>query len=436
MTLYRLLLACGFALVNATACGPLRAVQVDDAPVPKLESSRDLLELYGLGDEQLAAFSDRGDIERSEREALLRVLVVARRFTFGDWYRWRRTKLPWSTWSEDSKGVRGDVFQLNGSCTKATLEVVPDDLAQRFDLARYWRCEFTLDEFQGGDGQQPAIVYALAVPKAWKDQATPPQSSGAKGIFLKLAGAEGASPTPVFVAARAAWYPDTELGNLGMDVGLFDTIEDRTRLQASDGDCFYELLAAVKRANSRELLTRTRPTSLEEGRDTVTALFNHPEEQHGCLFSLTGTTERVVEVRIDNPEVVQAIGIDRYFEMELVTTDTQGNPVTFCALELPPGMPRGETASVDVRVPGFFFKVWSYQIGKGNDKAQFQLAPMLIGREPYVLPKVQPSNWFSTLVTVVILMAIVVVGATLWWMNRCDQRARKRLRQLQDRLDV
>jgi hypothetical protein len=423
--------ACIVAVLVFAAQAPSPAAESDDEPVPKLESSRDLLELYGVGDQQLATFTDRSDVESSEHEALLRVLQTARRFTFGDWYRWRQTKLPWSTWSEDSKTVRGDVFQLNGTCTKVTLEAVPDDLAERFDLARYWRCEFTLDE-----DQQPAIVYALAVPNAWSDGAKPPQPSGAKGIFIKLAGADGQAPTPVFVAARAAWYPDTELGNLGMDVGLFDTIEDRTRLQASDGDCFYELLAAVKRANQRELLARTRPTSPDAGRATVQALFNEPQDQHGRLFSLIGTTERVVEVRIDNPEAVQAIGIDRYFEMELVTSDTRGNPVTFCALELPPGMPRGETASVDVRVPGFFFKVWSYQIGKQGDKAQFQLAPMLVGREPYLLPKPQANNWFSTVVTIVVITTILVIAGALWWLNRSDRRARQRLRRLQDRFEV
>jgi hypothetical protein len=384
-----------------------------------------LLDLYGVGEEQLGVFADGSDVGDSERNTLLRVLMAARRMSFGDWYRWRKTKLPWSEWTETPKRARGDIYQLNGNVTKVTVEKPPPELAERFDIERYWRCELTLD-----DGQA-AIVYALEIPNAWINASPPPQRGGAKGILIKFAGADPGASLPVFVAARAAWYPHTELGDLDMDVGLFDTVEDRTRLQASDGPCFYEMLAAASRAQQSNLLERTRITAADQDRTTIEALFNQPQDQHGKLFGLTGTTERVVEVRLDNREVATAIGIDRYFEIELVTADSQGNPITFCALELPPGMPRGEHVAVDVRVAGFFFKVWSYPTGTKGDKTQFQMAPLLVGVRPEVLATPKADTWFSTLITTVLLVGVIALIGAFWWLNRSDRRARQRLRQRQ-----
>lgn len=136
-------------------------------------------------------------------------------------------------------------------------------------------------------------------------------------------------------------------------------------------------------------------------------------------------------MRLDNREVATAIGIDRYFEIELVTADSQGNPITFCALELPPGMPRGEHVTVDVRVAGFFFKVWSYPTGTKGDKTQFQMAPLLVGVRPEILATPKADTWFSTLITTILLVGVIALIGAFWWLNRSDRLARQRLRQRQ-----
>jgi hypothetical protein len=427
------ILTCWAALVALSSARAQDAgKQNDDAPADaELTTSRDLLALYGVDTARFDHFADGSDVGDDEREPLLRVLNAARRLTFGDWYRWLQDKLPWSTWNDDPSRVRGDIYKVKGRAKRVTRVDLPDDLAERFDLKHYYRCELSLAD------EQSAVVYALAVPKAWKLDEPIDEPSGAKGIFVKLASTGPDKVVPMFVAARAAWFPDTELGHLGFDVGLFDTVVDRTPLETSDSDCFYELMAAAAQTKTGELLNRTSTLSREQATELVIDLFNRPEQQHGRLAALTGTASRVVEIKIENPEVVQALGIDRYYEIELVNVDTKGNPIAFLLHELPKDMPRGEQVSVDIRVPGFFYKVWSYPLKvKVDGKAQVQMAPMLIGNGLHLLPREVASTWFSTIVTGLLLGGIAVIGLALWWLNRSDRRAKQRLRGPATSVDV
>ncbi|HEX4132001.1 MAG TPA: hypothetical protein VHZ24_18355 [Pirellulales bacterium] len=416
------------AAIGQCAMNVARAAADEPPEAPKLSSAADLLDLYGADGARRAEFFDGRPVSDAEREPLLRMLNAARRFTLGDWYRWLEQKLPWSAWSEKPESVRGQVIQLRGRVRRVTVETPNEEQAERYDLPRYYRCELTLS----GD-EQPVVVYALTVPKAWKLDETPDKTlderSGAKGIFIKLAGAAPEALAPVFVAARLAWYPDNELGHLGMDVGLFDEVENRTRLQASDSECFFELLAAVGRANDRELSQLTRDEKQGEPRYPVEPLFNRPQSCHGELLALSGTARRVVEIRVENPDVVRFLGVDHYYEIGLFTVDSQGNPITFCVRELPAGMPRGENLSEDVRIPGFFFKVWSYQLPEKDGKAQHQLAPLVVGRALSRLSPMKANTSFSTVVMIVLVTGMVLLALGLWWLNASDRAARRKLAQ-------
>jgi len=89
-------------------------------------------------------------------------------------------------------------------------------------------------------------------------------------MFLKVGDSSGEWPELVLAADRIAWHPDRVdadlgiaedhvlLGDLGMDVGLFDQVRDRKGLVAADRECFYQLLTAVGRADAAELARHGR----------------------------------------------------------------------------------------------------------------------------------------------------------------------------------
>ena len=69
------------------------------------------------------------------------------------------------------------------------------------------------------------------------------------------------------------------------------------------------------------------------------ALFRDPASQRGRLVKLSGTARRVVRVPIDDPPIISRLGADHYFEIDLVAEGSQSNPLVFCTLDLPDGMP-------------------------------------------------------------------------------------------------
>ena len=111
--------------------------------------------------------------------------------------------------------------------------------------------------------------------------------------------------------------------------------------------------------------------------------------QRGRLVTLSGTARRVVRVPIDEPAVVARLGADHYFEIDLVADGSQNNPLVFCTLDLPDGMPLGGPPSYreSVEVTGFFLKTWRYPtaLSEGEKAANpgssraMQTAPLLIG---------------------------------------------------------
>ena len=250
----------------------------------------------------------------------------------------------------------------------------------------------------------------------------------------------------LFVANRLAWYPDSLLGDLKMDVGLLETIQNSKPLRGEEYEAFYQMLAAAGRTAAGELSRRAYnqlvhdakqlgdkqreieaaglplseddrieeavlETRLDYMRKNAShpfvPLVEHPDRFNGELIMLRGTAYRIVKVRINEPEIRKRFGIDHYYQIDmrvnlehkvkLITSRTAGgeedkireekivaqHPATFCALSLPPGMPTGDHLLEPIRVAGFYFKNWQYQTAEmRGDQAAERVAPMLIGRAP------------------------------------------------------
>ena len=297
-----------------------------------------------------------------------------------------------------------------------------------------------------------AIIYTENVPAEWHDGAHPDASAAAYGAFLKAAGKDDGQPLWIFAAPRLAWYPDDLLGRLGMDFGLFDSIQDRKVITADDREAFYQMLAAVGRAKPDQLMTaaiENLPTLPEDDRWTdrtgeerylVTPLFNQAAAERGKLVELLGTARRTEKIVVDDADIVARFGIDHYYQVFLFTDDSQGNPLTFCIRELPEGMPYGNQPRYGeaVRIAGFFFKTWSYKVPKMMDptlspddpKTHHQLSPLLIGRSLVWYPAVQPAS--NTLSGVVVGGLFALAMVAIWFVAwRTRRRERKWLDQME-----
>ncbi|HVX63607.1 MAG TPA: hypothetical protein VHC19_23495 [Pirellulales bacterium] len=403
------------------------ADKAEPPPQPRpISGSREMLQLYGVDESYLRKFINGAPLGPDEEESLWRTLFAVRRFALVDIDRWTRNDVDVKQLAADPDKYRGELIELSGRVKKVEIETPLEEVVDRFNLAKFYRCELAV-----GEEQSPATVYALAVPKAWKIGKPLDERCAVKGLFVKLAGEDAAAADPVLVAQRVAWYPETVLGDLKMDIGLYDEISPRAELGARDRECFYQLLAAAGRAGTQELLRRT------PGQYSAVPLFNEPEKQRGKLIALEGTARQCLMRRVEDPDIVARFGIDQYYEIEMDTVDSQNNPIVFCVRDLPPGFPQGERIFETVRIPGFYFKKWGYRVqappGAADDAEQEglvrrQLAPLLVGRQPrWIKPEPFNSGKASTTFIGLFVVGTFVLWLIVWRLGRSDDRFHKRV---------
>ena len=432
---------------------PSRKPSQEQPALPMISGPRDLLRSHGVDDSHFRGLSDGRPVDDNETETLLKVMFWMRDFRPLDIAQWVRDELDLPRLVEDPEADRGQLFSLSGRVTRVELRRPWPEVVERFELKRYYRCEFILDD------RQPAVIFAENVPKQWQEGGPVDERAGAFGLFLKFAGKDPGRPVPVFVAQRMAWYPPTPLGNLGMDVGLLDNVVNRTGLgrsrrlddqqevsrAAREREAFYAMLDAVGRAEPGQLLRQADQQLKHAGQKlkrtdkqgyehfSVVPLFMEAEKQHGRLVSLSGRARRVVRVRVDDADVVARFGIDHYYEISLFTDDSEGNPLVFCVRELPKGMPTGDGPeySEQVRVAGFFFKLWSYhvapsaQVPEAGRSAPRQPAPLLIGRRPVWYPQTESPLISPTVGAIaggLFVLALLGVWLAMWQSGRADKR--------------
>ncbi|MBI3466868.1 MAG: hypothetical protein HY000_27965 [Planctomycetes bacterium] len=400
-----------------------------------------MLSLYGADSGVLDQFVDGQPIEDSERELLWKMLYAARRFRLVEIDRWTEWNIGIDQLISLPDEFRGKLCHVQGVLEEIADEQPDADTAQRFELPRYFRCRATV-----GRSKAAVTVYALAVPKAWADGSpTERPRVSFRGFFVKLGGSK---ENAVFVAQRIAWHPSGPLGGLGMDAGLLDPIQDNTRtpITSAEREAFYQLLDCVRRAEmsrfvrlAQENVGRLRaevqkkdprPNAIESAVEV--ALFNQPERRRGELFLIEGTARRTTLVRVADADITARMGIDRYYQMEVFTAGSQGNPMIVCLRELPEGMPQGDNIYEAVRIPAFFFKKWAYRVPAVDDGVQgkpdhrLQLAPLLIARSAVWLPP-EPNSPTSGLFTgLLILLLLAGVWWAVWRYTRGDRQFRRR----------
>ena len=142
----------------------------------------------------------------------------------------------------------------------------------------------------------------------------------------------------------------------------------------------------------------------------------------------------MTRILVDDPDVVDRLGIDHYYQIALFTEDSQHNPLVFCVRELPAGMPTGAGPQFaeSITVAGFFFNTWAYRsrqrANAAGARSAWRLAPLLIGREPIWRPRRESSR--NPLVAAIagglFILLLVGVWLALWRWGRGDRRFRDR----------
>jgi hypothetical protein len=273
------------------------------------------------------------------------------------------------------------------------------------------------------------VVYVAGLPEELRPGSTG-QRVAVDGVFVKYMPGAAAEPMAVLVAPRLEWRPESPLGNLEMDFALFEGIRDNAAMASADRDAFYRLLLLARNADPARLSRDAE--QLDASSSGLPALFRDPASQRGRLARFSGTARRVVRVPIDDQAVVSQLGADHYFEIDLLAEGSQGNPLVFCTLDLPRGMPLGGPPSYgeSVEVTGFFLKAWRYPTAlSGDEKAAhpgssraLQAAPLVIGPAPLWKPAATAEK-NSTAAAVDGLLALAMLGVCLllWHFRQTDE---------------
>lgn len=354
--------------------------------------------------------------------------------------------------------IADELLAIRGRATFVAPRKLPAELAERMGRPTY-------DVVRIVDGRGLVVdVLVPAAPSRWPRWR--PIDEAAAALALPLSATAAPSPTGrpddasdwpedraglVAAAAGVAWFPATPLGELGMDYGLFDTVVDGQKLVRGDTASFYDMLAAVGRADPRAIAAAAGPTDvmdlIDPGRKWLPG-------HRGDPVVVEGTALRATRIPIDDEFRRRDVGADHYWELYVFTEtpllDIDGRvqnsfPIVCCVRDLPTGMPAGEKINEPVRVPGFAFKRYAYTFeSKGRDggppagETERQQTMLVIGPRAEWRPVQQVSQPIWTIIAVVAAVSLAaVLGYGILTGGRSLDRTIERSREdLPDRIDV
>lgn len=367
-------------------------------------------------------------------------------------YRLQEERLSWPQLMKQPAAHRASVFRLAGRVKRVQRMTISSDDAYLLEYKHYFLVTMRLD-----DAPHDVKIFTRQIPQVWQSDRKVDYRAGVTGLFLKMGSSVESAGPAIFAAARIAWFPDREdkklgvtadvawLGELGMDVGLLETVRrlNRRKLTAEDSDSFYQLLSAVGRAKAKEMQRRA-PDEFK-----LTSLLQNPQRHHGRLMVVEGNARKVTRISIDEADIQSRFGIDHYYQIDVLvplhnqhirlgkdTKDKQAPrftssfPVTICVRRLPDNLKKIVAESEDnlnerIRVPVFFYKIWTYtsQFITEHDRGNQQVSPMLIGLEPQLVSTETHSNPYLSIVTGLIFAAALVgIWWGIWRYNRADKQ--------------
>ncbi len=374
---------------------------------------------------------------------------------------WRDAAVP-APGKGDAAKVTDTLMAIRGTATFVAPRRLPPALAELYGSPHYDVVRIVDDKGLVVD------VLTRAAPTAWPRWKTIDEPASAVGLPLSTR----ASPRPESLAAggqkwpedapavvvaadRVGWHPDTPLGRLGMDYGLFDSVVDGTKLVKGDTAAFYAVLAAVGRTSRRDIADAA-------GEPIDAMLLIDPGRKwfpshRGDPVVIEGNAMKATRVAIDEPFLRKFVGSDHYWEVfvfvETPLLEVNGRmqnsyPIVCCLRELPAGMPTGERISERVRVAGFALKRYAYpfddprpdEAGQVAESPGRRVTTLVVGPQPAWSPA--PSEASSQPIWVIAAVAaLLAVGAIFWvallYGNRSiDRTIQKSREELPEKIDI
>lgn len=450
--------------INEEFAEPVAPVDEPADDFGPIESTRQMFSALDMTPEQFAKFKDNTPLAADDAEAIVQTLHALSQFPADRLHRWTKRDVDAAQLRSGPDKFRGELVHLAGRLSDSGVFEVPEELAERFDVALVRRCDVTLQ-----DGSSVTVL-TETVPRDVKAG----DAVSFDGVFLKTADSnDDKPPALVFASQRLAWHPATELGKLGMDVGRLEEVTQDQPISGQEAAAFYEMLAAVGHANVNDLLAATReqhwtiipPTSDRTKLEATLAklkdkdpslefyLVSDPENYAGRLMAMEGQVYRCVRVPITNRELAARLGFDHYYNLVLfvdldykltigsaevaakkaeggrpVFTEVRTYPVAVCLRELPPGFPTGDKLKERVRVPGCFFKQWPYRSTSAAvlHPNRPELSPLLIGRSLQWLSPPKPTDSkLQVIISAAFVVLLALLCFTLWYAGRRDRKFRE-----------
>jgi hypothetical protein len=391
-------------------------------------TATELFRLFGMDDDFFKKFRDAELWDDDEDDPLARVLVRLAQVKLADLARWTVRDFNASDIVSQPRKFSGQILRLEGRVRRVTR--IKPSVAQvdRYDLEKYYRCEMNLKN-DAGD----VVLFANHVPEHWKLDAPTSEPASAAALFLKRGPDDKSRRRALYFAAdRVAWHPDTLLGNLKMDYGLFDTVRHERAITDSERECFFQLLAAAGRSPSEEMVAPAG--DVVDATSRLVALMAKPEAHEGELHSFRGVARRAVKIHVNDPSTIRRFGFDHYFELvvfveldgyqKIAGKKVSNHPVVFCVRQLPSEMPTGENIAEMVRASGFMFKKWRYTTQLTGEKGGGVnvASPLLIGNSAVWERQEDAQRGFEPVVGGAVIGVLACIGLFAWWYSRSERR--------------
>lgn len=431
------------------------------APTVEDVSARQLLEIYGIDESQWSFLTDGNKWSPEAADTTVKILFHLPNIRRGYFERWSAETVPWNELVSEPETHRSQFFRLRGRVNKIEEKTVVKEAAELLQFDHYYQVHMEVTGMP-----HTAIVFTRQLPKRWQTEPPEDEKVEVTGLFLKAGPAEEPGRKFFFAAPRIIWVPDRPnpsqgitkhhvlLAKMGVDIGLFSHITRQTEraFSGEERECFFQLLKAVAapQANS---LAKQQPLGL-----TISEVLGNPADLQGQLFTLEGTARRITRIVVEDPEIQERYGIDHYYQLDLFvslkgksiqikshSTDhdapvfSNRYPINICVRTLPPelkemhqqlaaGQLDQKLLRANVRLHGFFFKLWTYQtlFASRENEEGFQLSPVFIATEPQMLTSDNRRNpYVGAVVMTVFLIALTAAWVFLWKNSRADRHFAK-----------
>lgn len=393
------------------------------SPWERPQGTKALLESLGI---KLSEIKDREPEDEKRLELYLRVLTRLQQLPIDVVQAWSKSPPPLESFLNSPAKLRGDLFSVEGEISYVKVVEIPKGIADRFDVKTIYCLSVDVSKVQmdgkrAFDKPEWMEVWAAQLPAGLKIHDNPGLPGANKSedevvsahvkldaVFLAITKERDRKrlgdglEQPIFVANRIAWFPremqegnrltpsNLALSKAGFDISLLDPVRAETskRLTPEVTEPFLQILAAQGRVDWNSL--EAKPLDLAQ-------LVSHPANFVGEAIEFDAIARRIVEIPLDKEADRKRLGIDRYYEIDLVlpksvrtlVKDKAGReheivqenfPVTICATTAPLGIAHGEEIRELVHAKAFFFKLWAYEskFAKAQAGDALQVSPLFI----------------------------------------------------------